>query len=200
MKKKIYSILVVGSVLAACALGVDEYNEWRHDEMSEKPYTHTRAQFVRKALSNAEPIDTLVLGDSISEMTWLVDVCGKTYNASAAGAKIGDVALLAPLAIQRTRPKVIVLEVGTNNLWTDPTPSDDFKRQYLALVHSLPGRKILVGIPNSPAASDFVRNVASHVHAAYVEPVTGELTQSGGVHPTPEGAVVYRQRIQQACV
>jgi hypothetical protein len=200
MNKMLYPILAFGGVLAACALGVDEYNEWRHGEMSEKAYTQTRAQFLRKVLSNADPVDTLVLGDSISEMTWLVGVCGKTYNASMAGAMIGDVASLAPVAIERTRPKVIVLEVGTNNLWADPTPTDAFKRQYLELLHSLPGRKILVGIPNSPTASDFVRDVARQDHAAYVEPVTGDLTQGGGVHPTAEGAEVYRQRIHQACI
>lgn len=200
MKKKIYSVLALAGVLAGGALGPDEYQEWRHGEMSELAYTHTRGNFIRKVLSNAGQVDTLVLGDSISEMTWLNDVCGETFNASAAGATIGDVASLAPLAIERIRPKVIVLEVGTNNLWSDPTPTDEFKRQYLELLHSLPGRKILVGIPNSPAASDFVRSMARQGHTEYVEPVTGDLTQGGGVHPTAEGAAVYRQRIRQACV
>jgi hypothetical protein len=191
---------VIGIALsmgAAGALALDEANEWRHD-MSEKAYTRTRAKFVRAALANAQPVDTLVLGDSISEMTFLAGVCGKTFNASVAGARVGDVASLAPYAIERTRPKVIVLEIGTNHFYTDPDLSD-FEHQYVALVDSLPGRKILVGIPNSPAASNFVRGVASRIHASYVEPVTGDLT-SGGAHPTPQGAVVYRNRIHRACI
>lgn len=193
---KTRSFLCVGLALAAFAvgLGVGAY-KWRHASA----YTQVRAGFVRDALSIAEPVDTLVLGDSISELTWLDGVCGKTFNAAVAGAKIGDVASLAPLAIERTRPKAIVLEVGTNHFWVDPNLSE-FKRQYLALVKSLPGRKILVGIPNSPAADSFVRGLAKHIHAAYVEPVTGDLTRAGTAHPTREGATVYRQRIQEACV
>ena len=194
---KIHWMLGLVVALAAIALGLDEANEWRRD-MSGRSYTQTRAKYVRAALSNAPPVDTLVLGDSISEMTWLTGVCGKTFNAAVAGARIGDVAALAPYAIERTRPKVIVLEVGTNHFHTDPNPSD-FQQQYLALLNSLPGRKILVGVPNSRAASNFVRRVASQIDAAYVEPVTGQLT-SGGTHPTPEGASVYRQRVQRACV
>jgi hypothetical protein len=194
----IYLALGVGAAMAASALAIDEAVEWLRDAPG-KSYTQTRTKFVRTALSNAEPVNTLVLGDSISESTWLYDVCGKTFNASVAGAKVADVASLAPLAIQRTRPKVIVLEIGANNMRADPSPSDDFKRQYLALVRSLPGRKILVGVPNSPAASSFVRGIAGHINATYVEPVTGVLTRGSGVHPTREGAAVYRQRIQQAC-
>ena len=189
-------VLGIGSALAALALGLDEFKEWRED-LSIKEYAHTRAKFVRAELSNAEPANTLVLGDSISEMTSLDGVCGKTFNASVAGARIGDVLALAPYAIQRIRPKLIVLEVGTNHFHTNPNLSD-FKRQYAALVQSLPGEKILVGIPNSPAASNFVRGIASRIGAAYLEPVTGHLT-NGGAHPTPEGSAVYRQRIQRAC-
>ena len=195
---KSFSLLWVGLGLAAFALFLDEAYEWSHD--SAKTYTKTRANLVRSALSNAEPADTLVLGDSISEMTSLEGLCGKTFNASVAGAKVGDVASLAPYAIQRTHPKLIVLEVGTNHYHADGNLSD-FKRQYWALVSSLPGRKILVGVPNSPAASSFVQSVARNVDAAYVEPVTGKLTRDDAPsHPTPEGAAVYRQRIQQACV
>ena len=194
---KIYWVFGIALIGGALALALDEANEWRRD-MSEKAYTQTRAKIVRAALANAQPVDTLVLGDSISEMTFLAGVCGKTFNAAVAGARVGDVASLAPYAIERTRPKTIVLEVGTNHFYTDPN-LPDFERQYVALVDSLPGRKILVGVPNSPAASSFVRSVASQVHATYVEPVTGNLT-SGGAHPTPEGAVLYRHRIHQACI
>lgn len=198
----IYSVVaLVGGALAASALALNEAYEWLRGESSDPTYTKYRATHVRAALSTAMPVNTLVLGDSISELTWLDGVCGTTFNASVAGARIGDVASLAPVAIQQTRPKVIVVQVGTNNLWTEPTPSDDFKRQYLALVQSLPpGGKILVGIPNRPAASNFVRSVASDIGGAYVEPVTGKLTRDAGVHPTREGAAEYRQRIQRACV
>ena len=190
--------LYLGSLVAAFALGLSlGAHNWRHG--SGPRYAQARTTHVLAALSLADPVDTLVLGDSISESTWLDGVCGKTFNASVAGAKIADVAALAPIAIQQTRPKVVVLEVGTNNMWTDPKPSDDFKQQYFALLRSLPGEKILVGVPNSPAASRFVRSVASSIDAAYVQPVTGELTRDGGVHPNREGAAVYRQRIQEAC-
>ena len=191
-------MLGLGAVgLATVALALDEANEWRND-MSGKAYAQTRVKFVRAALSNAGPVDTLVLGDSISEMTWLDGVCGKTFNASVGGARIGDVGKLAPFAIERTRPKLVVLQIGTNHFHSDPDLAD-FKRQYLALVRLLPGRKILVGVPISSAASNFVQSVANHIHAPYVAPVTGALT-SGGAHPTPAGAAVYRQRLQHACL
>jgi hypothetical protein len=195
---KPHRLVGLGVGLLLLVLALDEANEWRHD-LGGKGYTQARTRFVHRALSNAGPVDTLVLGDSISESTWLYDVCGKTFNASVAGAKIGNVASLAPIAIQRTRPKVIVLEVGANHFHTDARLTRDFKHQYVALIRSLPARKILVGVPNSPAASSFVRSLASHIDAAYVEPATGKLTR-GGVHPTRDGAAVYRQRLEKACV
>ena len=192
---KTRTVLCFGSAITAFALGigVGAY-KWRHPRV----YTQVRGGFVRDALSIAGPADTLVLGDSISELTWLDGVCGKTFNAAVAGAHISDVASLAPFAIERTRPKTIVLEVGTNHFWVDPNLSE-FKRQYLALVKSLPGRKILVGIPNSSAADSFVRRLAKDMHAVYVEPVRANLTRAGTAHPTREGAIVYRQRVQRAC-
>jgi hypothetical protein len=192
-------MLLVGALLAAVgAMGYKAGAYQRHHPTT-KLYTQVRGNFVRTALENAEPVDTLVLGDSILEMTPLFDVCGRTFNASVAGARIENVAALAPFAIQRTRPKVIVVEVGANHFFTDADLAG-FERQYAALLRSLPGRKILVGVPNSAEASGFVRAAASEIGAAYVEPVTpGKLTRNGGVHPTPIGADVYRQRIRLAC-
>jgi lysophospholipase L1-like esterase len=197
----LWAIRTIGlvSAVALLVLGVDEAREWLGPRLSEKAYTNARTKFVRATLASAGPIDTLVLGDSVSEMTWLGDVCGKTLNASVAGAKIGDVATLADFAVEHTQPKVVVVEVGTNNFHTDDTALPEFKREYEALVEALPGRKILVGVPNSSAANSFVRNLAGELKAAYVEPVTGKLTD-GGSHPTPEGAMIYRRRIQRACV
>jgi lysophospholipase L1-like esterase len=161
------------------------------------PYSETRMGFVRTALSAAEPSDTLILGDSVSESTWLDGVCGRTFNASVGGAFVKDVAALAPEAVRSIQPKRIVLEVGANNLWggrTDPT----FRRDYRALVKSLPAKLSLVGVPNNTEADRFVRSVAQKIGAAYVEPVRGNLTIDG-VHPTTEGARVYRSRIAASC-
>lgn len=181
--------LVLGLVLG---VGAGAYR-WRTP-----PYPKVRAGFVRTQLAIAQPAETLVLGDSISESTWLENVCGSTVNASIGGASVQTIAEVAPFALRRIRPRIVVLEIGTNHFWRDKTPTAAFKSDYVSLVRSLPGKRILVGIPNSAEGNAFVEQVARLTGSAFVPPVTGPLTIDGA-HPTPEGALTYRGRIAAAC-
>ncbi|SFR86158.1 SGNH/GDSL hydrolase family protein [Sphingomonas jatrophae] len=161
-------------------------------------YTALREDFVRSNLELAMPADTLVLGDSVSESVNFEQVCGTTFNAGIGGAKVPDAARLAPLALARIRPRTVILAIGTNHFWDGPALTDAFRRDYLALARSLPGRKIIVGVPNSAPASAFMRQVAAELGASYVAPLTGKLTRDG-VHLTIAGARLYRDRIAAAC-
>ena len=161
------------------------------------PYWETRLGFVRTALSITEPRETLVLGDSISESLGLDEVCGPTFNAAIGSAHLRTVAEIAPTAVAAVKPKRIILEVGANDFYggrDDPA----FPATYAALVKQLPGKVILVGIPNNTKANNFVRQFAAANSLTFVEPVVGSLT-SDGVHPNTTGARILKQRIRAAC-
>lgn len=186
------SIWITVGIVLGIALG-----GWRWRDADPAPYQTTRMGFVRTALSMAPDSDALILGDSISESTWLDGACGFTFNASVGGASVADVARLAPYAIAQTKPETIVLEVGTNDLWNRPI-NYAFKRDYLALVRSLPGRRLLVGVAVHPEGNRYIQQVAKQTGSIYVPPVTDKLTIDGA-HPTPEGAREYRNRLLAQC-
>lgn len=179
----------VGVAVSAFILGIAVAN-WR------KPpsYTDTRAGYVAAALAASGPFDTLVLGDSIGEsVPW---DCGRTFNASIGGAKVQDVARLAPIALERVRPGTVIVEIGANHFWGGPDP--DFAPAYEKLVRSLQGRLILVGVPNNAEANRAVRRIAQQIGAAFLEPVPSHLT-TDGVHPSAAGARHLSDRAAALC-
>jgi hypothetical protein len=182
---------VFAALLAGVAIGVGAGAlRWRHEYPP--PYNETRSGFVRTALGVAGPVDTLILGDSVGESLWLD--CGRAFNASVGRSTVSDVAALAPLAL-RVKPKTTILIVGANDNWEEFSPQ--FERDYSALVRSLPGKLILVGVPNNARADAVVRSISRRsAEAAYIQPA---MQTSDGVHPTVEGATKLRGRIEQAC-
>lgn len=167
---------------------------WRDPTLSH--YATVRARYVKNLIAQSQPVDTLVLGDSISESTLLDGVCGKTFNAAVGGSRIGLDLELARFAIPRLKPRTIIVAIGTTHFANGEDPA--FEREYSAFVRQLPARKILVGTPRSQMATAFIERTAQEIGATFVMPVTGKLTFEG-VHPTPEGAVVYRSRLAAAC-
>ena len=157
-------------------------------------YTEARMSQVKQLARQASHVDTVVLGDSITEQTSLEGACGLTFNAGVGGAKVRHVRRIAE-ATRHLSPRIIVLAIGTNDLWKDEPAN--FRSDYRAVVDSV-GPKVLVGTPNSEAASAFIRSEAQRISATYIPPVTGKLT-SDGVHLTSAGRREYRRRIQDAC-
>ena len=179
---------------AAAGLGFGVFH-WR--SAIDAYYPATRAAYVRNQIAQAGPVDTLVIGDSISKSTFLYGVCGRTFNASVGGSTVPVELALARFAIPKLKPKTIIVETGRNYFHHGDNPA--FEPDFHELLSALHGHKlILVGIPLAPKETEFVRRTAQAVGAEFVMPATGNLTIEG-VHPTPKGALVYRQRIAAAC-
>ena len=160
-------------------------------------YPITRALYLHRQIMEAGPIDTLVIGDSISESTYLANFCGKTFNASVGGATVPIQLPLAKLGVARLKPSTVVIQTGRNYFHAGPNPQ--FEPDFRALLAAVRGRKlILVGIPLAPEETEFVRREAQRSGAKFVTPVTGSLTFDG-VHPTPQGGLIYRHRLEEAC-
>jgi len=182
-------VLGAGLALAGFLLGIILTNARRPPS-----YSATRAGYVATALGAAGPFDTLVLGDSIGEsVPW---DCGRTFNASIGGAKVQDVARLAPLAIERIRPSTVILEVGANHFWDAADPG--FAPAYEKLARSLKARLILIGIPNNAEANQMVKRLAKELGAPFIEAVPSQLTNDG-VHPTAVGARRLRDQVAEIC-
>ena len=181
--------LGVGLLVAVFILGITVANRDKQPS-----YSAVRGSYVATALAASGPFDTLVLGDSIGEsIPW---DCGRTFNASVGGAKVQDVARIAPLAVERTRPATVILEVGANHFWD--APDAGFAPAYEKLARSFGSRLILVGVPNNEDANRGVRRLAQELGAAFLEPIPANLT-TDGVHPTPAGARHLRDRAAKIC-
>jgi lysophospholipase L1-like esterase len=163
-------------------------------------YAETRAGFVRLNADLAPPVDFVALGDSITESVYFGQICGTWFNAGVGGAKVDDIAGIARYVLPKLKPKTILVAVGTNDFMAGGT-LPDFERGYLALLAALPPAKvILMGVPNSAAASAFVRSQAATRGFRYVKPITGAgFTIADGVHLTDAGARLYRDRVKVAC-
>jgi lysophospholipase L1-like esterase len=183
-------ILAIGAIVGFA------FARWNY---SMPTYAEQKTVFVRTAASIAPPMDTVALGDSVTEEAWLEGACGKTFNAGIGGARVIDLRMIAKDILPRLRPKTIVVAVGANHFWKRPEP--EFQRDYPKLIAELPQAKlILVGVPNSAEASAFVRNLARQNGATYLPPVTGAgNTVPDGVHLTTKGAWLFRARIERSC-
>lgn len=172
---------------------------WRWHPAIQPSYAETRGGFVRLLAHQRGDVDTLIIGDSVTEETWLDDVCGSTFNAGVGMFRLSDAAKMAAYAVPRTHPKTVVLAIGTNDFWHKTTPLSDFERRYSELLDSLAGKHlILVGANTSAEASAFIRQEARRRGAVYIPPVPTSLT-TDGVHLTAAGARLYRRQIQQHC-
>lgn len=190
----------VGTILvaaAAFAVGGLAGHEW-HRKLGLDP--DRKIEFVETSAAVAGQVDTVVLGDSVTEETWLDGACGRTFNAGIGGARVRHVSEVAARILPELKPKTIVIAVGANHFWVRPEP--EFEQDYPKMLDQLPpARLVLVGVPNSRSASAFVRKQAASRGAIYVPPVVGEgLNLPDRVHLTVAGARLYRARLEAACL
>jgi lysophospholipase L1-like esterase len=142
-------------------------------------------------------VDTVALGDSITEMNTLDGLCGRTFNAGVGGAAISDLRRFAPAVLKLARPSHIVLAIGTNDVLLGRTHLAGFRASYAALVDSLPVRPFaLVGVDRGD--NQFIKAEAGRIGAAYIPPVAKSLTYDG-IHPSAAGRRLWRERIAAVC-
>ena len=143
-------------------------------------------------------VDTVALGDSITQMIPLDNLCGRTFNAGVSGATIDDVRRMAPSFLAATHPGYIVLGIGTNDVLKGGEFAARFRASYSALLASLPVKPFaLVGVANGD--NGFIAGEAARIGAAYIPPLPRSVTWDDGIHPDTQGQIVWRSRVEKVC-
>lgn len=147
--------------------------------------------------AQAGKVDTVVLGDSITEMNRLDGLCGTTFNAGVGGAAIEDLRRFAPAVVRMTRPAHIVLAIGTNDVLLGGAHVARFRADYRALLRRLTVVPFaLVGVDHGD--NRFIRAEADRIGAVFLPPVARTMTYDG-VHPTEAGLKLWRERVAAVC-
>ena len=159
-------------------------------------YVAIRGHFVSEQAARFGRADTLIIGDSLSEEADLFGVCGRTFNAGVAGARLRDAVGTTPALLDAISPETLVVSLGTNDFLGKPPA--DFRRRYEEFVRSLGDRRlILVGIAISQEGNAIIRATAGKTGARFVPPV--RQLGPDGVHHTAEGSRSYRRSLAEAC-
>jgi len=178
----------------------------------------------RAILSQAKqaPFGALIIGDSIVESANIPrDLCGvSTLNAGIGGARISDIARVAPSLLKVIRPQKIVFAIGINDaLVDDSTSVESFRQDYLrtlaaarkgggriyvatiAPVGSIATTKFDLGRINE--FNQVIRSLG--VNVINLEKLAGPdgllpaATTDDGVHLRPNGYEVWRAALEQGC-
>ncbi len=190
------SLLGVGAAAGAAA----GYFRWhrvspRPFQVRELAIKHHAAEMLQGA--------TIALGDSLIERQRVDDLCGPTLNAGVGSAQVVDLAPLVPDLVVQLKPRLIVTEIGTNDLYYS-VPIDTFTERYRSLLRSAaPTPVIVVGIPGAPGQYDeanrALQKMALEEGAHFVPGMdTTDLT-SDGVHFDEEGGRRWKASVRQAC-
>jgi len=110
-------------------------------------------------LSQAKQRDwkVVVLGDSMTELAMLNDVCGEqALNAGISGAQAAQLIALAHDLSDVVKPEEFVIAVGTNDSrYGDPTKAIDFERNYRELIVAARKSGARVTLLDIPPAGKF---------------------------------------------
>lgn len=110
-------------------------------------HTLRRGQAILAEVRQRPPA-TLVFGDSIVEGTTIDTLCGEPALAAGAwGARLADLAMIAPKIAAEARPKRIVVAVGINDTrFHTPTDPTAFAVAYRALIEPWRAAGIAVSV------------------------------------------------------
>lgn len=136
MKGSTLRLVAVALFAAVVAAAATREIDHRDDEtLIFGAHAHLRGAALLAQVRQRPPA-TLVFGDSLVEGTAIDTLCGETALAAGAwGARLADIAAIAPAIVEAARPKRVVVAVGINDAVrarkTDPTA---FAAAYRALV------------------------------------------------------------------
>lgn len=99
----------------------------------------------------------VVLGDSMTELAMLNDVCGEqALNAGVSGAQVRQLIGLARDLSEVVRPDEFVIAVGTNDSrYRDPTSEADFNRSFHELIVAARATGARVSLLDIPPVGKF---------------------------------------------
>ncbi len=177
--------------------------------------TAIRAEVAIESHFSDAPV--VLLGDSIAYGAGPASLCGQpVFNAAVPRSTVRDVLSDGPPVVARIQPKAVVVAIGVNDAVLPKESVDTWKQRYLALLAKLaPAHPILVEInpidetyPNRNRLYDraymarqnvALREIATQTGAQLVPAPTHALTFDG-LHPSPAGAALWRDRLSRvAC-
>lgn len=148
-------------------------------------------------------------------MQLLDNVCGlKVLNAAIGGTKIEDWPKLSENIIEITRPKLVILAIGTNNAALNVKKSIGEFNYYMSyLIDRNDTRFIIVSPPNLdvnyPGAQAFdtvyLKQIQTYIRSlsdknvAIVPPSGGKDQTVDGVHLNLKGQQMWAAKLQSAC-
>lgn len=218
--------LVVAAVLAGLWWGARELKPL-HRDLTFGHHAWIRAE-VAASQARQHPPEIVVFGDSIVEAAHLPELCGRPALAVGAwGARVGELARLAPDLVAAAKPARIVVAVGVNDAARrDPTDPDAFVAAYRALIAPWRASGLAVDLATlapvveaaplgdvnfDPARmrrlDERIRALAAEQGAGLIPLDTLPQTATGGlrpdlsddgVHLTPEGYRLWRETIETA--
>lgn len=173
-----------------------------------------RVRMEAKLLSNFTRAPVLMVGDSITYEAAPAHLCGaRVFNAAVPGDRIADLLSDAPdYSARLPAARVVVVAVGVNDAWPNHKDLPTWISEYRALLALYAGRELLlVEInPADPARlarkldADFIaaanaaiRQIAAETGARVVPAPEAALTRDG-LHPSPAGTALWRDRLSAA--
>ncbi|MHA6332754.1 SGNH/GDSL hydrolase family protein [Qipengyuania sp. CAU 1752] len=175
------------------------YNEARSVYQPAFSYPEGRFHFLAHRAAQFGKADTLIIGDSLIEQTFLENACGRTFEAGIGGARIHDPMQVLPSILQAVDPDRVFVALGTN-YFTSGEDQSGLEEDYPQILDLLEGREVgIIGIGASDNGNEFLLALARARGHAFVQPPPGPFIEDG-VHYTVEGSRALRETIEQACL
>lgn len=159
----------------------------------------------------------VLLGDSIAYGAGPDTLCGQSvFNAAVPRNTLTNLVADAPAVVERIHPKSVVVAIGVNDAVLPKDSVEVWKQRYLDFITELhPRRLILVEINpldetvprrNPLYDRDYIvrqnaalRDIARQIGAELV-PAPAHALTFDGLHPSPAGAALWRERLTRtAC-
>lgn len=172
-------------------------------------YFSIRSQVLRARAEDAEAGSALLIGDSITEMSPLITLCGRpVFNAGISGSGVEEWTRLAPELIRTLRPSLVVVALGVNDTQrAEPFDAGQWAEHYHQLLSSYRGPRILLApLPveagkrygtdyYDPARIEELRRIVIREGGIAIPLVP----TSDGVHPSQAGRLVWAAGLADAC-
>lgn len=196
------AILIISLVIfiSSCAFGVGYFFR-RQTNVDE--HSPIRSVAILSQADQAEYVGAIIVGDSITELSYLPEICGRSVlNAGIGGAKAHEVIDLLREALRRVKTDRILIAIGVNDASKAyPTDIKSFGDKYRELVSvaAATGAQVVVATI-APISNDLplgnrtfdaelikhfndkIRNIAIEFHAGVAD-IYKELAGSDGFLP-----------------
>jgi lysophospholipase L1-like esterase len=213
------AVALIGALVGAAAIW------WAYPRVHRHVQDHFTVR-TRAILSQAQQgrFDTVILGDSLVELSYLPQLCGApALNAGLGGATIAEVASLAAEVLPVTHPRRVIVAAGVNNAGADAlTDPKSFRATYAGLIQNAraQGARVYVATiapvaPGGPLGAAYFHqdriNEFNAVIAGLGTPVislaglanqAGQLPQadtSDGVHLVPAAYGPWNAAMSRIC-